>query len=60
MENKREHRDIKDIMKDLNSVILEQNKCKFTIDETLAESLGFDVELYTKKVLKIVQYLTIY
>lgn len=45
-ENKVEHRSYKDIVSDLNRVIKEKNTCKLTINETLAKSLGFDLELY--------------
>lgn len=43
-ENK--HRTYGDIISDLNRVIAEKNCCKLTINETLAKSLGFDIELY--------------
>lgn len=42
-------RDYLDIVKDLNRIIGEKNNCKLTINETLAKSLGFDIELYKKK-----------
>ena len=42
------HRSYEDILIDLNRVINEKNKCKLTINETLAKNLGFDIELYKK------------
>lgn len=44
------HRNYNDIIKDLNSVIEEKNKCKLTINETLAKQIGFDVEFYKNKI----------
>lgn len=41
-------RNFKDIVNDLNRVINEKNACKLTLNETLAKSIGFDVELYKK------------
>lgn len=43
------HRAYDDIINDLNNVIREKNKCKLTINETLAKSIGFDVEAYKEK-----------
>lgn len=45
-ENKVEYRSYKDIVNDLNRVIKEKNTCKLTINETLAKSIGFDLDLY--------------
>lgn len=39
-------REYKDIVKDLNHIINEKNKCKLVINETLAKTLGFDLNLY--------------
>lgn len=41
-------REYKDIVNDLNRIIKEKNKCKLTINETIAKSLGFDIDLYRK------------
>lgn len=41
-----EHRAYEDIVRDLNYIIEEKNCCKLTINESLAKSLGFDLELY--------------
>lgn len=41
-----QHRKYEDIVKDLNTVIAEKNLCKLTINESLARTLGFDVNLY--------------
>lgn len=41
-------REYKDIVNDLNRIIKEKNKCKLTINETIAKSLGFDIDLYKK------------
>ena len=38
-----------EIIKDLNKVILEKNKCKLTINETIAKNIGFDIDLLKKK-----------
>lgn len=38
------HRPYVDIVNDLNRVIAEKNTCKLTINETIAKSIGFDVE----------------
>lgn len=40
------HRDFKEIADNLNYIQKMKNACKLTINETLAKSLGFDVELY--------------
>lgn len=42
-------REYSDIIKDLNAVIKEKNGCKLTINETLARTLGFDIDLYKKR-----------
>ena len=31
---------------DINRIITEKNTCKLTINETIAKSLGFDIELF--------------
>ncbi len=41
-----QHREYRDIVEDLNAVIAEKNLCKLTINESLAKTLGFDVNLY--------------
>lgn len=43
------HRDYSDIVNDINRIVAEKNACKLTINESLAKSLGFDVELYKAK-----------
>lgn len=45
-EKENKHREYSDILSDLNKVIAEKNTCKLTINETIAKSLGFDLELY--------------
>ena len=40
------HRPYSEIISNLNSIISEKNCCKLTINETLARSFGFDLELY--------------
>lgn len=40
------HRQYADIISDINRIIKEKNTCKLTINETIAKSLGFDLELY--------------
>lgn len=47
-EEKSASRSFKDIVNDLNRVINEKNACKLTLNETLAKSIGFDIELYKK------------
>lgn len=42
------HRDYVDIVADINRITTEKNACKLTINEALAKTLGFDVELYKK------------
>lgn len=46
---KKSHRKVEDIVRDLNSIVFEKNKCKLTLNETLAKTLGFDKEVYKKK-----------
>lgn len=41
-----QHRSYEDIVSDINRVIREKNKCKLTINETIAKQLGFDLSLY--------------
>lgn len=45
-ERELEHRAYSEIVADINRVINEKNACKLTINESLAKTLGFDVELY--------------
>lgn len=40
------HREYADIVNDINRITAEKNACKLTINETLAKTLGFDVDLY--------------
>lgn len=42
------HRDYADITADINRITTEKNACKLTINETLAKTLGFNIELYKK------------
>lgn len=49
-ETKAKHRDISDIVNDINRVMQEKGACKLTINETLAKSLGFDLELYKQQI----------
>lgn len=39
-------RSFKDIVNDLNRIINEKNACKLTLNETLAKSIGFDIDLF--------------
>lgn len=48
LENK--NRNIKDIVHDLNKVISEKNKCKLTINETLAKRLNMEPAFFQKEV----------
>lgn len=41
-----EHREYAAIVQDINRITAEKNACKLTINETLAKTLGFDMELY--------------
>lgn len=43
------HREYKEIVYDINRIASEKNACKLTINETLARTLGFDVELYKEE-----------
>lgn len=40
------HREYKDIVDDINRLTKEKNACKLTINESLAKTLGFDIEIY--------------
>ena len=40
------HREYYEIIEDINRIVREKNACKLTINETLAKSLGFDLNLY--------------
>ena len=40
------HRPYNEIVADINRIITEKNTCKLTINETIAKSLGFDIELF--------------
>ena len=44
MESK--HREYADIVLDINRITKEKNACKLTINESLAKTLGFDINLY--------------
>ncbi|MGE9896631.1 N-6 DNA methylase [Anaerovoracaceae bacterium SGI.195] len=44
------YRNIKNIVDDLNKVIAERNKCKLTINETLAKRLKLDPEIYREDI----------
>ena len=39
------HREYRDIVADINRVIMDKNRCRLTINESLARKIGFDVEL---------------
>ena len=39
-------REYRDIVNDINEIVREKNKCKLTINETLAKAIGFDINLY--------------
>lgn len=39
-------RNYSEIVNDINTVIRQKNMCKLTINETIARSLGFDIDLY--------------
>lgn len=45
-EKELEHRAYSEIVSDINRITNEKNACKLTINESLAKTLGFDVELY--------------
>ncbi|MCM1232719.1 MAG: N-6 DNA methylase [Ruminococcus flavefaciens] len=40
------HREYAEIVADINRITAEKNACKLTINESLAKTLGFDIELY--------------
>lgn len=40
------HREYADIVADINRITVEKNACKLTINESLAKTLGFDIDLY--------------
>lgn len=40
------HRELKDIIENINFITKMQNSCKLVLNETIAKSLGLDVELY--------------
>lgn len=40
------HREYAEIVADINHITAEKNACKLTINESLAKTLGFNVELY--------------
>ena len=40
------HRPYNEIVADINRIVTEKNNCKLTINETIAKSLGFDIELF--------------
>ena len=40
------HRGYSEIVADINRITNEKNACKLTINETLAKTMGFDIELY--------------
>lgn len=43
------YRNPEDIVKDLNLILKEKNKCKMSINETIGKTLGFDKNLYVKR-----------
>lgn len=45
-----QYRNISDIVHDLNKITTEKNKCKLTINETLANKLGLDTEIFKKDI----------
>lgn len=49
IETEEYRRTYKDILNDLNRVIRQRNICKCTINESLAKSIGLDVDLYKKE-----------
>lgn len=42
------HREYKSIVEDLNKCILEKNRCKLTINQTLAKKIGIDISAFCK------------
>lgn len=49
IKEKNQHRSYKDIVNDINRIVREKNTCKLTINETLAKSIGFDLELFKEQ-----------
>lgn len=47
-EQEYKHREYAEIVQDINRITAEKNACKLTINESLAKTLGFNVELYRK------------
>ena len=47
-EQESEHRPFQDIADNLNFIVSQQNACKLIINETIAKSIGLDVERYVK------------
>lgn len=47
-EQESEHRPFQDIANNLNFIIKQQNTCKLIVNETIAKSIGLDVEKYVK------------
>lgn len=45
-EQEYKHREYAEIVSDINRITAEKNACKLTINESLAKTLGFNVELY--------------
>lgn len=45
-EQEYKHREYAEIVSDINRIIAKKNACKLTINEALAKTLGFNVELY--------------
>lgn len=45
-----EYRNIADIVSDLNKIKIDKNKCKLTINETLAKRIGIDPEIFQKDI----------
>lgn len=48
-EKELEHRAYADIVADINRITNEKNACKLTINESLAKTLGFNIELYKQE-----------
>lgn len=48
LETENKHRPYTDIVKNINDIIRLRNSCKLTINESLAKTLGLDVELFKK------------
>lgn len=45
-EQEYKHREYAEIVQDINRITAEKNACKLTINESLAKTLGFNVDLY--------------